>query len=52
MELAQDATCTGPKFVLVSTCTCQPLQVATCTSCLYITYILFEIRYCVILFYK
>ena len=32
MELA---TCTGPKFVQVATCTSQPVQAETCTSCLY-----------------
>ena len=35
MELVQVATCTGPKFVHVATCTSQHVQVATCTSCLY-----------------
>ena len=35
MELVQVATCTGPKFVHVATCTSKPVQVATCTSCLY-----------------
>ena len=32
-ELVQVATCTGPKFVHVATCTSQPVQVTTCTSC-------------------
>ena len=35
MELVQVATCTGPKFVQVATCTSQPIQVATCTDFLY-----------------
>ena len=35
MELEQVATCTGPKFVNVAACTSQPVQIETCTSCLY-----------------
>ena len=32
MELVHVATCTGPKFVQIATCTNQPIQVATCTK--------------------
>ena len=35
MELVKVATCTGPKFEHVATCTSQPVQVATCTDFLY-----------------
>ena len=37
MELVQVATFIGPTFVLVATCTSQPVQVATCTSYFYCT---------------